>query len=191
VCIVAKHSATNVEVVQTAAAQTLLDWSAVSLGYRSWPHALRPLAMTLLGSWLEFGGTISDLAMCPSLLKLPSAFSPHDPTGWPTAPTGLPSCRQSTPTSSPAGQPDDVNCEQEAVARAPLKNLSDQEVFKGRGVHVRAGRADEELLLNAHLPFVPPEDDSQELFGEEQLAALCSGRAVGFLSHGIAPLQDW
>lgn len=176
--------------MQTATAQTLLDWSAVKLGYRSWPHALRPLATPLLGSWLQFGGTISDLAICPSLLKLPAAFSPHDPTGWPAAATGLPTCGHSTPQSAPAVQLDGDSSEKDAVARAPLTSRSDRDIFKGLGVHVRAGTAEGELLLNAHVPFVPPEEDSQELFGEEHLSVVYAGRAVRSLSHGTPASQD-
>jgi hypothetical protein len=56
-----------------------LDHAACCLGYLSWPHLLRIIAPSVLTAWAANAGTVSDLGMLPSLLRLPGAQASRDP----------------------------------------------------------------------------------------------------------------
>lgn len=58
--------------MQVPAIERCLQWIAARLGYTSWSHLLRALAVPLLSTWALLGGTATTLGAAYPLLLLPS-----------------------------------------------------------------------------------------------------------------------
>ena len=57
--------------LQESTALALLNAAAVQQGYSGWPALLRTLALPFLASWLQFGGTVTEIASVAALVALP------------------------------------------------------------------------------------------------------------------------
>jgi hypothetical protein len=152
--------------IQLITVEAVLGSASTSIGYRGWPQALRALAMPLLGTWLQLGGTVSDLAYAEALLKLPEASTPPDCAGRGADVASGHALARLWPFDSAAAPAD---CGGAAgAARA------DADLFGGAA----GGHGGAPLLATAHAPPLRREEDSQAMFQSEERDLVSFGRQV-------------